>query len=61
MEKKIECYIGDLLIFEGTVRVDLLDEEKIMNFISLSLNRGTKYIEQIGTIACDRYEIKEVK
>ena len=61
MEKKIECYIGDLLIFVGTVRVDLLDEEKVMNFISLSLNRGTKYIEHIGTIACDRYEIKEVR
>ena len=60
-EKTIECYLNERLIFTGKVRTDMLYESKICNYISLSLNRGVGYIEHIGTLVCDRYEIKEVR
>ena len=60
-EKMIECYLNGKMIFTGTIRVDLLNENKICDYISLSLNRGISWVEHIGTLICDRYEIKEVR
>jgi len=56
MEKEIRCYLGERLIFVGMVRVDKLDETNIGGDIVLCIDRKN---EHIGTIACDRYEIKE--